>query len=49
LLVTGSEFNDKLARLDLAAEDYCGNSVDWASGITGGGFHFPVTASLCGA
>jgi hypothetical protein len=29
---------------------YCaGNSVSGASFITGGGFHFPVRASLCGA
>ena len=26
-----------------------GNSVGWASFITGGGFHFPVRASLFGA
>src|SRR5208282_460397 len=39
-----------LVRLAVETEGYCaGNSVDWASYITSGGFHFPVRASLCGA
>src|SRR5271170_437726 len=28
---------------------YCGNIAGWACFITGGGFHFPVRASLFGA
>jgi hypothetical protein len=35
---------------ELCDESYCaGNSVGWASFITGGGLHFPVSASLFGA
>jgi hypothetical protein len=35
---------------ELCDESYCaGNSVGWASFLTGGGLHFPVSASLFGA